>query len=669
VIGRASPGGPVDDLTLTSGHWAQRPGQIVLSSNVPQGGPTIPAPLGAKVTVTSAPGKPKLTVVGYARSITGTAGAWVVPAQAAVLRPAGAPAAAQMLYRFASAGSVAQLRADVAALTAALPAGAISGTAFWLTAKNQATGASSIIAPFVVAFALIGLVMAVLIVANVISGAVVASYRRIGVLKSIGFTPAQVVTAYLARVGAPAVAGCVLGVAAGNLLAIPVLRKTATIYSVGGQSVPVWVNAAAPLLMCALVGLAALAPALRAGRLSAIQAIATGHAPRAGRGYAAHRLASRLALPRPVSIGLAAPVARPARTAFTLAAITFGAIAVIFAVGLDASLAQAAQGQTHAATEQVQLQGGPADVRQQRAVVAALRAQPGTRRYVAEAKPQITVPGLTQPVPAEAFRGNAAWTGYDIISGRWFTGPGEADVNTAFLTQTGLAVGDTTTITTGGKPVTVRIAGEVFDPQGNDQPALLTSWQTLGGAPAGLTITQYDIGLKPGTNPSGYANAVNQALITRNSPFFASTPSSGQFYTIAESLIAVLTLMIAVVAGLGVLNTVLLGTRDKVHDLGVFKAVGMTPRQTIAMVVCWVTGPALAAAVIAIPAAMILHSVTGRAMVAAAFTGMPAAIMDVYKPAEMVLLALSALAIAVLGALLPASWAARAKTATALRAE
>jgi len=130
-----------------------------------------------------------------------------------------------------------------------------------------------------------------------------------------------------------------------------------------------------------------------------------------------------------------------------------------------------------------------------------------------------------------------------------------------------------------------------------------------------------------------------------------------------------LTLMIAVVAGLGVLNTVLLGTRDRVHDLGVFKAVGMTPRQTIAMVVCWVTGPALAAAVIAIPAAMILHTVTGRAMLAAAFTGTPAAIADVYKPAEMALLALSALAIAVLGALLPASWAARAKTATALRTE
>src|SRR6516225_4699586 len=30
VVGRASPGGPVDDLTLISGHWATRLGQAVL---------------------------------------------------------------------------------------------------------------------------------------------------------------------------------------------------------------------------------------------------------------------------------------------------------------------------------------------------------------------------------------------------------------------------------------------------------------------------------------------------------------------------------------------------------------------------------------------------------------------------------------------------------------
>jgi len=44
-------------------------------------------------------------------------------------------------------------------------------------------------------------------------------------------------------------------------------------------------------------------------------------------------------------------------------------------------------------------------------------------------------------------------------------------------------------------------------------------------------------------------------------------------------------------------------------------------------------------------------------------------VLDVYRPLELVLLALSGLAIAVAGALLPATWAARARTASALRAE
>jgi hypothetical protein len=168
--------------------------------------------------------------------------------------------------------------------------------------------------PFVIAFALIGLVMAVLIVANVISGAVVAQYQRIGVLKSLGLTPAQVVVVYLRRVGWPALIGCLVGVVAGALLTIPVLQQSAGAYNVGSQQVPWWVLVVAPAGMLVLTILAALGPAMRAGRLSAIEAIAAGRAPRSGRGYTAHRLAARLRLPRPVGLGVAAPFARPART-------------------------------------------------------------------------------------------------------------------------------------------------------------------------------------------------------------------------------------------------------------------------------------------------------------------------------------------------------------------
>ena len=45
------------------------------------------------------------------------------------------------------------------------------------------------------------------IVANVVSGVVVVGYRRIGVLKSIGFTPAQIAANYIVQTGMPALAG------------------------------------------------------------------------------------------------------------------------------------------------------------------------------------------------------------------------------------------------------------------------------------------------------------------------------------------------------------------------------------------------------------------------------------------------------------------------------
>jgi putative ABC transport system permease protein len=146
-------------------------------------------------------------------------------------------------------------------------------------------------------------------------------------------------------------------------------------------------------------------------------------------------------------------------------------------------------------------------------------------------------------------------------------------------------------------------------------------------------------------------------------------PEGGQFYSIASALIGMLALMVAVAAGLGVLNTVLMSTRERVHDLGVFKALGMRPAQLLTMVVCSIAGPAVLAAIIAAPAAVLLNDATVRAMAGTAHTGIPASFLQVFPPSRLAVLSLAALVLAVAGALLPASWAARARPAVALRAE
>ncbi len=108
-----------------------------------------------------------------------------------------------MLYTFTHAATTGQVSAALAGLKAALPAGAVTNSVSWLDTESAIARIAGLNTPFVVAFAIIGLVLAVLITANVVSAAVVAGYRRIGVLKSIGFTPAQVAASYLGQVGMP----------------------------------------------------------------------------------------------------------------------------------------------------------------------------------------------------------------------------------------------------------------------------------------------------------------------------------------------------------------------------------------------------------------------------------------------------------------------------------
>jgi putative ABC transport system permease protein len=683
VAGRPSPGGPVDDLTLESGHWPTQPDQVVLN-NVRGPGEQI----GTQITVAGVPGSPKLTIVGFATSITQTAQAWVLPSEVAALRAPGTPAVSQMLYRFSGAATAAQVNADIASVRAALPAGSVLGAESYLTVKLQDTNSIAPWVPFIVAFAVLGLALSALIVANVVSGAVVAGTRRIGVLKSIGFSPGQVVASYVIQVAVPAFVGCALGVIGGNLLSVPLLGQTAQVYGVGKLAVPVWVDVAVPLAMLGLAGLAAVLFALRAGRMSAVQAIATGRAPRPKHGYAAHRVLGRgpwARLPRSVTIGLAGPFARPARTTITLAALVFGVVAVTFGAGLGASLDRVYNDLSHSAAEPVQVnfpgapgQNGsvtagpgqgpvlPSLAAQEQTVQAALRAQPGTLHYVAEADDDIAVPGLPDRLSLIGFGGSSSWTGYALISGHWYSGGNQADVNTAFLTDTGAKVGDSYTLTSGTRHLTIQIAGEVFDP-GGGRPEIIASQSTLAALDPGLVPDQYDVALTPGTDAQSYADALNAKL---GQPYQVSTngSNSSQFFVII-GLVATLTLLLAAVAGLGVLNTVVLQTRERVHDLGVFKAIGMTPRQTIAMVVCSVAGIGLVAGLIAIPAGIAVHHFVLPAMGHAAQTDVPASVLDVYHPAELALLALSGLAIAAAGALIPAAWAARTRTASALRAE
>src|SRR5262249_38632797 len=156
-----------------------------------------------------------------------------------------------------------------------------------------------------------------------------------------------------------------------------------------------------------------------------------------------------------------------------------------------------------------------------------------------------------------------------------YHGDGQAVVNTSFLTDTGAQVGDSYQITSGSRHVTVRITGEIFEPNGGT-PKILAGLPTLAVLDPHLTVGQDHVALRPGTAAASYASTLAAAL----GPDYSVSANSGTptGFIAVLGLVATLTLLLAAVAGLGVLNTVVLQTRERVHDLGVFKAVGMTPR-------------------------------------------------------------------------------------------
>lgn len=674
VVGRGDPGGGVDEVALLDGRWPTRPGETVLSV----GSALLPTP-GLRITFPDLPGDPALTVVGVARSVTGTADAWVVPSQMAALTAPGS-GGHQMLYRFAEADTAARVAAGREAVTRALPPDGVVGEQSWLTVRKTAERDTAVYVPFLVAFGVLGLVMSVLIVGNVVASAVGTGTRRIGVLKALGFTPAQVVRAYVGQALIPAAVGTALGVLVGHLLAVPVMAEAEEVYGASSLAVAPGVDLAVVAGVLGLVAATAWASAWRAGRLRTVDALAVGRASATGRGRWAARLAGRLPLPRPVALGLARPFARPGRALAMGTAILFGTVAVTFTVGMGASLGEVMKARAHDAADVV-VPAPPPDFGPRgpvpgkrpavdpAAVTTAVGAAAGTGKHYSASTVRAAVSGLSGTVDVIGFTGDASWGGYTMVAGRWFEGPGEAVVPTAFLTATGTRIGDTVTLNGLAEPVPVRIVGEVLDPR-KEGKQVFTGASHLASAHPDLTETSHHIAVEPGTGVTGYVEALNRELAPLGVTARAGgLESGGDMVDTLNALSAILTLLLVVVAALGVLNGVLLDTRERVREIGVHKALGMTPRQTVAMVITSVVVTGLVAGVLGVPLGVALHGWVVPAMGDSVDLRFPDSVIAVHGAAELLLPALGGLLIAVLGALLPAGWAARTRTATALRTE
>jgi putative ABC transport system permease protein len=660
VAGRADPGGPVDRLEVWAGRWATRPGEIVLNRD-----PDWTADdLGKKVRV---PSGRSLTVVGFAFDLSRTADAWVAPAQIGALHPT----VTQMLFRFPDASSEERLRTELDAATEGLPADALTASRSYLTLKDQVSSSARAYTPYLMAFGILGIAVAVLIIGNVVSGAVISGFRHIGVLKALGFTPGQVVAVYLTMISVPAVLGCALGTVLGNVLARPFFGFVFTGPDAGvfhdDVSVAPWVNAVALLGVPAVCVLAALAPALRAHRLSAAQAISAGSAPRAGRALGIQRRLAGSRLPRSVSLGMGLPFARPGRSALTLAAVLLGVTTVTFATGLATTMNRfgnagrdAYQVTVYASNfkdgKEIKPEHGDRELQ------SLLRSLPSAREVTARSNTDVRVAGSAHKVELEGRRGDRLQLDSVLTEGRWTRGTGEIVAGSAFLRQNGLRVGDHLRLEKGDRSQKAVVVGEYI---ASDARRIVADWPTMTALSPQEKPIAYHVKLRDGADPAAYARAAGAA-----DPGISPSPQGPN--SVTQTIIgsaSVLTLMLALVAALGVFNTVVLNTRDRRRDLGMLKSIGMTPRQVTVMTVTSMAVLGVIGSLLGIPLGMAGYDLVVPRMADAVDISLPSYMTDVWQALSLTGLALAGVAIAVLGAYVPARRAARLTIAEVLHNE
>ncbi|MEW2397917.1 FtsX-like permease family protein [Streptomyces sp. NPDC046862] len=663
VVGRPGPGGQVDRVDLWAGRWATRPGEVVLNRQ----SDWTADDLGKKLKV---PSGPDLTIVGFAFDLSRTTDAWVAPEQTAALHPT----VTQMLLRFTKASDASsedRIRAELATLTEGLPTGALTASRSYLTLKQQISGSARAFTPYLMAFGVLGIAVAVLIIANVVSGAVISGLRHIGVLKALGFTPGQVVAVHLTMISVPAVLGCALGTAVGNLLARPFFQFVFSGPEAGvfhdSVSVAAWVNAVTLLGMPAVCALAALVPAARAYRLSAARAISAGSAPRAGRALAVQRRLAGSGLPRSVSLGVGLPFARPGRSALTLAAVVLGVTTVTFATGLATTMTRfgnagrdAFQVTVYASAFQHGKEVKPEHG--DRELEALLRSLPGAREVTARADDDIHMAGSAQDVMLEGRRGDRPQLDSVLTEGRWMHRTGEVVGGSAFLRQNGLRVGDRLRLEKGERSENVVVVGEFM---ANDARLVVGDWSTVTALSPREQPIAYHVRLRDGADPAAYARAARAADAGISTQLTGSNSITG---TIIGSA-AILTLMLSVVASLGVFNTVVLNTHDRRRDLGMLKSIGMTPRQVTVMTVTSMAVLGALGSLLGVPLGMAGYELVIPRMVDAVDITLPAYMTDVWQAPALVGLASAGLVIAVLGAFVPARRAARLTIAEVLHNE
>ncbi len=427
-------------------------------------------------------------------------------------------------------------------------------------------------------FGIIALVAAPCAIANVTAGRVLMQRQDIAMLKALGFTPGQVVRMLLAEQTLLGAAGAVLGLAAARIITSPEFVRPPDGTPVG----------LAPLSgsWVALIGggtvltvaIATVIPAWRAGRVSPVAAVQ----PSPPRGHLSliARLGLLVHLPAPLVLGARDSLTRRLPAVLTVVGLAIPMVMITIALTCWSTVDSFTRdpGRIGLAAAVTASQGG-LDNKQTLALIS------GDDQVLASypsAKFDTLLPGVNGTFIARAM--GYSWRPYpfQVAQGRMFHAPNEAVAGQGFLDLMHIGVGAWISPTIDGVPVILHIVGRTIEPDNNGDVLDfgLDALTDAGSAPPQLA---YSLVLKPGVAPAAARANLLKASDDRLDVRLAANPASG--LGVVRAVVVVAVVLLAVIGLASLLTATAVGLQDHLHELGVLKAMGLTPRQVLATLV------------------------------------------------------------------------------------
>jgi putative ABC transport system permease protein len=448
----------------------------------------------------------------------------------------------------------------------------------WQQVQNSMASNDRLLGLLLALFGIIALVAAPCAIANVTAGRVLVQRQDLAMLKALGFTPGQVVRMLLAEQTLLGAAGAVLGLAAARILASPEFARPP-------DGTPV---ALAPLSgsWLALIGggtvltvaIATVIPAWRAGRVSPVAAVQ----PSPPRGHLSliARLGLLVRLPAPLVLGARDSLTRRLPAALTVIGLAIPMVMITIALTCWSTVDSFTRdpGRIGLAAAVTVSQGGLGE----KETLALIRQDHQVLASYPGAEFDTLLPGVNGTFTARAM--GYSWRPYpfQVVQGRMFRAANEAVAGQGFLDLLHIGVGAWISPTIDGVPLILHVVGRTIEPDNNGDVLDfgLDALTDAGGTPPQLV---YSLVLKPGVSPAAARANLLQASHDRLDVQLVTNPASGLGVVRVVVIIAVV--LLAVIGLANLLTATAVGLRDHLHEVGVLKAMGLTPRQVMATLV------------------------------------------------------------------------------------